>query len=371
MYRVLVACLIVVAAPALGGAVTAGNTGGGGAASSHGLGEVDCSFPITVEDATGETVTVEEEPEDVVVLGPSAAQHVWDIGAQEKVVGMPVNEFTAYLEGSDDEVDVIGEDGQPIQEQVVGLEPDLVLAPNIVSEDTVESLRAADQTVYYYPLATSMDDIYPEVERTGQLIGAFEEGARVSAEMYGTVDAIERAVANETRPRVYYELGGGWTAGEGTVENDLITRAGGENIATEAGLEGYEPMSQEVVADRDPEWIIVNERMDVPANQAVNESTAMARGQIVEVNPNFLNQHGPRTVVPLQEFARAFHPEAYERAAIADPELPEPSQCAVETADTDEGDEDDGNADGSGPGFGIAVPVLALLVLVAVRVRSS
>ncbi|MEF8772443.1 MAG: vitamin B12 ABC transporter substrate-binding protein BtuF, partial [Halodesulfurarchaeum sp.] len=48
----------------------------------------DCSFPLTVTDATGEEVEIEEPPESVVTLAPSAAQTMWEIGAQEQVVGI-------------------------------------------------------------------------------------------------------------------------------------------------------------------------------------------------------------------------------------------------------------------------------------------
>ena len=114
MQRALVALLVVLTMgpAAAGSVVTDGSTGLHATDTAPSLAaneQSECSFPVETEDNTGQTVTVEEEPEEVVVLAPSAAQHMWEIGAEEKVVGMPVNQFTAYLEGSEERTNVVGD----------------------------------------------------------------------------------------------------------------------------------------------------------------------------------------------------------------------------------------------------------------------
>jgi iron complex transport system substrate-binding protein len=348
--------------------------------------QLECEYPVEITDATGETVRLEEEPEEVVVLAPSAAQHMWEIGAKEKVTGMPVNPFTAYLNGSEERENVVGQYGTPNQEKVVGLEPDLVLAPNIISEETVQSLRDAGLIVYYSPLADSVDDVYGELERVGKLVGACESAEETIDEMRTTVERIENAVADEESPTVYYDLGWPWTAGANTLENDLITRAGGQNIALEADTEGYFEISEEVVAANDPEWIIIAEGAEVPDVTALQESTAVQEGQIIEVNSNFISQHGPKNVVPLERMAESFHPEAIAemRATPTPTPTPTPDDTDEEMTetDTDEGmtqtdtdeemtaTDDESEAtptateeseDGSGPGFTVGAAALALL----------
>ena len=385
MHPALVALMVVLAAgPALGGGLAAAPADGTVTTGALSDDPVECEFPVEVEDATGETVIVEEEPEDVVVLAPSAAQHMWEIGAEDKVVGMPVNPFTAYLEGSEDRVNVVNQDGEVDQEQVVGLEPDLVLAPNVIPEETVESLRDADQTVYRSPLANSVDDVYGEVETVGLLTGEFESAAQVTAEMQGQVDAIEAAVAEEENPRVFYVLfGDTWTAGSNTLENDIITRAGGENIATASDEFEYFQISQEIIEEQDPEWLIIQEGAEVPDIAPVQESTAVANDQIIEVDPNLISQHGPRNVVPMTAMAEAFHPDAMADVDLDAVETPDPRQClaavedetddeaADEMADeTDDDETDDAPADDDGPGFTAAAVAVALAVVALLARRQ-
>jgi iron complex transport system substrate-binding protein len=370
MQRTVVATVTVAAV--LAALTVAGGPIGGVAAQEP----VDCSFPVTVTDATGAEVTVPERPARVVVLGPSAAQQVWAIGAQDRVVGMPVNEYTAYLEGRDAIEDVVGADGQPVQETVVGLEPDLVLAPNIIQNETVGSLRNAGLTVYRYDQARSLAAVADEIETTGRLLGSVESAARVSAEMQGTVAAIRTAVADEPRPRVYYPLGGGWTAGTDTFISDLIQTAGGQNIDVQAGIERYATISPEVVAERDPEALLVHENASVPTGAAINNSTAVREGNVVRLNPNFLNQPGPRNVVPLERLARALHPAAMANASLEDAATPTPATCAepntTTATATDSTTADTATTPGAtGDGFTVAIAILAVALGLLARRRRA
>jgi iron complex transport system substrate-binding protein len=359
MFRAALVTLVVVAvlAPAVAGAA-AGSVPQG------------CGFPVTATDATGTQVTVPEEPRRVVVLAPSAAQTMWEIGAESKVVGMPVNEYTASLPGSRERTDVVGTNNNPVQSRVVALEPDLVLAPNVVTNGTVANLRRAGLTVYRFRGAESLSDVYAKTELTGRLVGARDRALGRTAEMRAAVRAVERAVAGREAPDVYYALGGGWTAGEETFVGDIVERAGGDNIAAAANITSYRPISQEVVAEHDPDWIVVPGGTPLPRTAAVNGSTAVRTGQVLRVNANYVNQPGPRTTVPLRAMATAFHPDA--TFPTPGPVSTTPTRCsdatpADRTTDRATGNETPG---ATGPGFTAGVVVAALLaVTLAVPTR--
>jgi iron complex transport system substrate-binding protein len=327
-------------------------------------GSVDCSFPVSATDATGEQVTVDAEPERVVVLGPSAAQVMWEIDAQAKVVGMPVGQYTSYLEGSASKTNVVDSRLQPVRETVVGLDPDLVLAPNTIDNDTVENLRNAGLTVYRFEGATSFNDVTAKTELTGRLVGEFESAAAVAAQTRGTVSAVEEAVADTERPRVYYPLGGGFTAGNNTFINDIIESAGATNVAADP-IEGYKPISSEVVAQADPQWLLLTGDSPAPSNAAVNGSTAVTQNQILRANANYLNQPGPRTTQVLRTLVERLHPDA---ASGVEFDNIEPATRA--TCSSAGGDADTETPGATGPGFTPAVALIAAVVLGLVARRQ-
>ncbi|WP_436923100.1 PGF-CTERM-anchored ABC transporter substrate-binding protein [Halosimplex amylolyticum] len=327
---VLVTAFGAVATPAAGvGAET-----GAASASASGLADSHCTYPMTLTDATGAEVTIEEDPDRLVALAPSAGQILWSIGAQDEVVGMPQDYNLGYLNDTEGKTDVVQDDGTVITEAVVGAEPDLVLAPNVVSNETVQSLRDSGLTVYRFERPDNLEDVYTKIQLYGRLTGNYDEAGQVSARMQGQVQAVRDAVSEEENPRVFFSLGGGWTSGEDTFIGQLIEAAGGDNIA--AGeintTNGYGQLSDEVVAQKDPEWIIQNGKFGtVPKTAAFNQSTAVQEDNIVRVNRHFMSQNGPRNVQPLKKMAQAFHPGAYESVDFSAAETPEPVSCTTPT----------------------------------------
>ena len=335
------------------------------AADSH------CSFPVSMTDSTGTEVGLASAPERVVVLGPSAAQTMWEIDAADQVVGMPVNEYTSYLPGAAERVDVVDRSGATvIVERVVDLEPDLVIAPDIVPDGTVDALREADQPVFKVAAATSIDDVEEKTLLFGRLTGNCAAASARVAWMEDRLATVREAVEGEDRPTVIYPLGGGFVAGSGTFLHELIVTAGGRNVAAEANVTGYALISPEVVIAADPEWLVLNEGLPPSAIQmdAYNRTTAVERGQIVRMDPNYANQPAPRVVLAVETLARALHPEAYAAANASSTAIelsPTPGTATPGTeAATPTGTPGPTETPGQ-PGFGPVLALLAAAVLVA------
>src|SRR6056297_1147770 len=171
-----VAVLLLLTAGVAPAVAVSGSEVGETTASGPAATQADCSFPVTSADATGTEVTVDGPPERVVTLGPSAAQTMWEIGGKSQVVG--VTQYAGYLDGADERTNVSGAGRTYVNvEEVVAAQPDLVLAANIVSNETVQRLRETGLTVYRFEFATSVEDIYAKTELIGQLTGNCEGAA--------------------------------------------------------------------------------------------------------------------------------------------------------------------------------------------------
>jgi iron complex transport system substrate-binding protein len=371
--------VLVVAAAASGGglaAETAAGTGpgdggapavapvtgpGDGGAPAAADATAGCSFPFSSVDATGTEVSVEEAPERVVTLNPSAAQTMWEIGARDRVVG--VTKYATYLDGAAEKSNVSGGGFTTVvNEKVVALEPDLVLVPNATNNlnpGKVQQLRDAGLTVYVFGLAGSLEDISEKTLLTGKLAGACD-GAEASAEqMESQVATVEDAVEGEQRPDVLFVLGpGGFTAGSGTFIHTAIETAGGANVAADENITGYKSISEEVVADRDPDWIVKPTGVSLPPSGVYNQSTAVQEGRVLEVDNNFVSQPAPQIVEPIVTMAKAFHPEAYAEANTTATPSPTPADTP---ATTDVSTEPSSPSETGSPGFGLVAALAALL----------
>jgi iron complex transport system substrate-binding protein len=387
---VLVVALGVVPAAGAGiGAQTDLAADGGGAVPAGA--QTACSFPLTVTDETGTEMTIEEAPQRIVTLSPSASQTLWEFNASGKVVG--VADTAGYLEGASEKEVVT--DGQTIRtEVIVGLEPDLVIAPDIIPNEKVEQLRSAGLTVYNVNPSTNFADVYAKTERIGALAGECAAANATVTDMRERVTAIREAVADEESAGGMYVFFG-FTTGNGTFIDSIITSAGLTNVATEAGISGFGPVNEEVVANNSEaiEWLVLNDNpASHPSGDVYNGTYALQNDQTVVLNENYLNQPAPRTVLALETLTQAVYPDAYAeaQAALEATPTPTPSPTPTETdamgtatempgstatpTDTPESmatetpEPTPTTTAGDGPGFTAAVGVLAV-VLVAIFAR--
>ena len=350
------------------------------------MGDVDCEYPLAVTDATGEEVTVEDEPDEVVVLAPSATQTLWAIGAEERVTGVPIVPYTEGLDGIEDRENVVMEDHFTVdQEVVVDLDPDLVLAPNVIPDEDVESLRDAGLTVHKTTPEVSTHDVKANVALKGALVGECEGADETVEWMDERIAEIESdGPDGDDRPTVYVAMGGGFTAGEGSFTAHLIETAGGDNLGSEAGVEFYDEISQEEIVDHDPDVIVHTEDVPLeeqPEYEALSGTTAMEHEQVVAVDGNEFSQPAPGIVHALETLSAGF--QDVETADPVDDETPTPEAneddepvdadtTADDDADTTADDTEEAAADGEDvPGLGVATAAFALVVtaLLAATVR--
>lgn len=322
-----------------------------------------CSFPLTATDDTGTEIKLEAEPESVVTLNPSAAQTMWEIGAEEQVVG--TTQHAENLEGAEDRTSVSTESETIEHEIIVDLDPDLVLAPSsdYVSEETVDVLREAGLTVYYFESAESIDDVRDRTHEIGSLVGECEGATETVEWMDHELGIVEDAIEGEDRPDVLYTFFG-HTAGEETFIHELVEAGGGTNVAAEAGIDEYPQLTDETIVEQDPEWLVLNTNSpEVPDGPAYESTTAVENEQTVTIDINHLNRPAPRIVHAVTELAETFHPEAYaEAVAEAETEAGSDSDSNESTDDAaaDAADDSDGV-----PGFGLPTAVAAVFALLA------
>jgi len=379
-----VAALLMASVAAPLGAATADH-GGAVAAETAAQSTQECGFPFAETDATGTEVTVEEEPERVVTLGPAATQTMYEIGAEDKIVG--ATSLSSYFPGFEDWQDVgVTENRRtrPSVEKVIAAQPDVVIAENIVTDDTVSQLREAGITVYKFDSATNLEFVYDKVHTTGALVGAHQGAAEAVADMRYEVRIAQEAAANGGEsPQALYVFFG-FTSGSNTFIDSIVTTAGGTNVATEAGIEGYKELSDEVVANATVEWLLLNsDSPNPPDREAYQQTIAVQNDQRVVLNANNISQPAPRIVDPIRTLSQTWYPDAHEAAResverpdVRPPCAPPATTMAPSTTESGSPGTTENPAtttagdDGGSPGFTVGVATAALLAaLVTLRRR--
>jgi iron complex transport system substrate-binding protein len=270
---------------------------------------------ITVEDGVGNVITLEAEPQRIISLAPSHTETLYALGLGDKVVG--VTEYCNYPPEAT-EKQKVGSFATIDLEQVVGLEPDLVLATTMHMAETVPALQDRGIVVFVID-PQSVSDVLDAIDRIGRITGSEDAVGALVADMQARIDAVQEKVQDAPRPTVFWELGAElYTVGPNTFIDDLISLAGGENAAANADSP-WPQLSVEAIIMKDPDVIVLADHNYGQTAEMVKERPgwedirAVKEGNIVEItDDDIVSRPGPRLVEGLEFLAKALHPDLFE-----------------------------------------------------------
>jgi iron complex transport system substrate-binding protein len=227
----------------------------------------------TVVDSAGRKVEVADRIEKVFAAGPPASILLYML-APEKMTGWPDPprpEERPFIAEKYRDLPALGRltgrGGTANLEVVLKAAPDLILDFGSV-RDTYASLaeNVQAQTRIPYILIDGRFEATPKALRLlGEVLGLSERAERQAAYVEATfaeIDAVLKDVPVEKRPRAYLARGpdGLETGVAGSINTEIIERAGGRNVADAAGQRGLVRTSMEQVIASDPEIVITWDR---------------------------------------------------------------------------------------------------------------
>ena len=214
------------------------------------------NYPLTIIDDTETAVTIPQEPQRIISTAPSNTEILFDLGLQEKIVG--ITNYCNFPEETKD-IEKIGEISPLNFEKIISLNPDLILAYAGFQLKEIPRLRELGlNTIVLEPL--TLEDTFKSVEMIANVCGISDKGSLLVDNLTQRVNIIKSKVSNipiSAQPKIF--VGGTsetiFTPGAGTLFNELITLAGGQNIA--ASLSFWKQINPEFVAQAEPDIIIV------------------------------------------------------------------------------------------------------------------
>ncbi|MEU4677516.1 ABC transporter substrate-binding protein [Micromonospora sp. NPDC023737] len=298
----LFAATLAIAALALG--ACADNTDD---APEAGAGQSAAAFP-----ATAGKVTLDQRPEKIVSLTPSATEMLFAIGAGPQVIAVDNN---SNYPADAPKTDLSG--FQPNAEAIAGRNPDLV----VISDDRnkiVDQLAKLKIPVYLTPAATTLDDTYQQISELGTLTGHPTEAADLTQRMRDEIAKLVKDLPQRPEKLTYYhELGTElYSATSKTFIGSLYAMAGLENIADPSDADGknggYPQLSQEVIVKADPDFVFLADTKccqqnadTVKARAGWSGITAVKNNQVIALDDDIASRWGPRVVDLLRSIVDA------------------------------------------------------------------
>jgi len=275
-------------------------------------------FPVEVEDKFGNKEVLDKEPMRIISLAPSNTEILFALGLGDRVVG--VTSFCDYPEEAKSK-EIVGDYSGHNLERIIELEPDLVLVYGPGDEEENIILRDAGIKVLCF-MSETMDEIMRDIEIIGKATGKKAEAEEIINSIKEKRDYILEKVKDAEEVTVFYEI---WHdplmgAGKGSFMDELITLAGGKNIAYDTDG-AYPQYDLEQLIERDPQVYLASKDSDDKTIESIklrpgydaisaikNDRIYLFKGN----EANLVSRPGPRIGEALEVVAKAIHPELFE-----------------------------------------------------------
>jgi iron complex transport system substrate-binding protein len=277
---------------------------------------IAAAFPVTIEAANGD-VTLEDRPERIVSLSPTATEMLFAIGAGDQVEAVddqsnyppdaPVTDLSGF---------------EPNVEAIASYEPDLVVYATEPG-DLGASLEGLGIPALQQDAAASLDDVYTQIDQLGKATGNPSEAGELVGGMRGDIDTIVDSIEPTEPPlSFYHELDDTYfSVTSSTFIGQLYAHTGLVNIADEAkgAGGGYPQLSAEYIIQANPDLIFLADTKCCGQSSATvaerpgwTRIDAVERGGVISLDDDIASRWGPRVVDFLRRIAAAVEgvPEA-------------------------------------------------------------
>ncbi len=275
-------------------------------------------FPMTLTDDLGHTVTFNSSPQRIVSLAPSNTEILYGLGLGDRVVGVDV--YSNYPEAAKSKP-TMGGMTNVSEGKVVAARPDLVLVGQFTPAATVDNLSAAGLK----PFSTHPDnatDTFRTIKMFGDLFGVPDRAQQLSDSLKATVMNVTNQTSglnSSSMPSVLMIITLGntsYVADKGGYMGDLITIAGGRNVATGP------VMTPSEIVKANPDMIIVPltgwtmatyDSLRNGTEPWMQNMTAVKSGKVYTVDYDMVGRPGPRIGHAATSMAEIIHPELYAK----------------------------------------------------------
>jgi iron complex transport system substrate-binding protein len=195
-------------------------------------------------------------------------------------------------------------------EEIISLEPDLVLASKHSALATRNALKRLHVPVERFAVPKSIDESLAQVAKVARLLGHEARGRALIARIEAAIAAAAPPAGARRLKALIYQPNG-FAAGPGTLVDDMMERAGFDNVARRYGLKTWGNVPLERLLADPPEVLLAGEPgqgarswadrvMTHPALKSVS-----GRMKTAQLSEKFLYCGGPVLIETAQALAKA------------------------------------------------------------------
>lgn len=269
---------------------------------------------IIIKDDTGFETTLEKPATRIIALYGAFNEILLSLGLDSYIVAR--TKADARFQRLKD-LPVIGTHMRPNPELIIAQRPDIVLQMigRQEASNITQALRSLGVPVLSFNM-TSFNDIFAVLEKIGQITNTGQKAAELKQQWQARLDSITQKTKNNG-VSVFYEVRypNLLAAGQGSIVNDIIHKAGGQNVVT--GTKKIIRLNEEELIKHNPDFYIIQKGPMNPTPSSIYERkhyrtlNAVINNKVLIVDEFVFSRPGPssiKAVEILSQWLNSFQP---------------------------------------------------------------
>lgn len=301
---------------------------------SIGLVSMPKLFPVStaaqtaysVTDSTGYTLHFEGKPERILSLSLSTDEILTDLVDEQRIVGLSQwSDVPAIANNYEKTRNIKHKLRSTNIEQIMALQPDLIVVTSFFSKELLEFLRGLGLKVYVYPTLTTIDGVKSSIQELGKAVGEPEKAQQLTKQMDNKLNFVADKLKNipDKGKTVLHMEGDVAYYSRDISLNDICRYAGAENVIQRLVSGQPRFLSKEEIIALNPDVFIVTDwdfdgnndpqkMIDVIKDDAAYSSLdAVKNNRIYAIKGRHLLTTSHYIVNAVEDLARAIYPQDF------------------------------------------------------------
>ena len=283
--------------------------------------EATTSESNKVIDREGNEIELPNNTDKIVSLAPSITETLVNLGLADKLVA--VDKYSLDVEGVDKNLPVF-DILNPDAESIVNLSPDIIFGTGMAKgngADPFAPMIEAGTFVTVIPTSDSIQGIIDDITFIGKVTKTEEKANKIVEDYSNEIKTIVEKIKNSGNSEeitVYFETSpapSAYSFGKNTFLNDMLNILNVKNIFGDQ--EGWLPVSDEQVLDKNPSVILTNADYMENAVKDIKERAgwdvidAVKNDRVYLISGNSSARANENSIVAFKEMAKAFYPDLF------------------------------------------------------------
>ena len=225
-----------------------------------------------VVDDQGTIIKLQGKPQRIMTTHFHLDNLLLGVVSQDRIVAMSKtmdDPMISYAAASD--IDKPQKLTEITLENVVALNPDLIISRSTIGEEKIQSYRDLGIPVYVSKMPIDVEEVKAKIAGIAEVTGEAEHGKILNAKIDKELAAIEKAVSEKVRyskscvlvSKMNHSYGG-----KGCFFDDLCNQAKIRNAVADMGIMNGELISKEIMVKADPDFFLLSEGWELKNSNA-------------------------------------------------------------------------------------------------------